>query len=89
MNAQVSIFSILGVGGAFLFKEGKAKHHVMRDFSKTPLENEEQMNNWLKFYNMSAPMITVGTFVNADMVNNFNFVFVITFCGLTLYMQLW
>lgn len=44
----------------------------MRDFSKTPIQDEEQLNKWLKFYNMSAPMITVGTFVNADMVR-FNY----------------
>ncbi|KAJ8933617.1 hypothetical protein NQ314_013907 [Rhamnusium bicolor] len=48
------------------FVEGKAKQHVMRDFSKTPLENENDLNNWLKFYNMSAPLIAVGTLVNRD-----------------------
>ncbi|CAH1170418.1 unnamed protein product [Phaedon cochleariae] len=57
----------VGMGGVFVLKEGKAKQHVMRDFSKTPIENEEQLNNWLKFYNMSAPLIAVGTLVNADM----------------------
>ncbi|KAG5884655.1 hypothetical protein JTB14_005399 [Gonioctena quinquepunctata] len=57
---------LIGMGGVFLLKEGKVKQHVMRDFSKTPLENEEQMNKWLKFYNMSAPLIAVGTLVNGD-----------------------
>lgn len=38
----------------------------MRDFSKTPLENEEALNNWLKFYNMSAPLVALGTLVNGD-----------------------
>nr|CAH7763706.1 unnamed protein product [Callosobruchus chinensis] len=38
----------------------------MRDFSKTRIDTEEQLNNWLKFYNMSAPLIALGTFVNSD-----------------------
>ncbi|XP_018574995.1 ester hydrolase C11orf54 homolog isoform X2 [Anoplophora glabripennis] len=57
---------LVGLGGAFLIKEGKVKQHVMRDFSKTPLENEEDLNNWLKFYNMSAPLVALGTLVNGD-----------------------
>ncbi|XP_072386779.1 ester hydrolase C11orf54 homolog isoform X1 [Diabrotica undecimpunctata] len=57
---------LVGLGGVFLLKEGKAKQHVMRDFSKTPIENEEMLNQWLKFYNMSAPLIAVGTLVNGD-----------------------
>lgn len=57
---------LLGIGGVFLLKEGKAKQHVMRDFSKTPILNEEMVNKWLKFYNMSAPLIAVGTLVNGD-----------------------
>ncbi|XP_057658545.1 ester hydrolase C11orf54 homolog isoform X1 [Diorhabda carinulata] len=57
---------LVGIGGVFLLKEGKAKQHVMRDFSKTPIKNEEMLNKWLKFYNMSAPLIAVGTLVNGD-----------------------
>lgn len=57
---------LVGLGGTFLLKEGQAKQHVMRDFSKTPLNNEEDLNNWLKFYNMSAPLVAVGTLVNGD-----------------------
>nr|CAI5837138.1 unnamed protein product [Callosobruchus analis] len=56
----------VGLGGVFLLKEGKAKQHVMRDFSKMRIETEEQLNNWLKFYNMSAPLIALGTLVNCD-----------------------
>ncbi|XP_051174439.1 ester hydrolase C11orf54 homolog [Leptopilina boulardi] len=57
---------LVGLGGTFLLKEGKAKQHVMQDFSKIPLKTEEDLNNWLKFYNMSAPLIAVGTFVSAE-----------------------
>jgi hypothetical protein len=57
---------VVGLGGVFLLKEGKAKQHVMRDFSKTPINTDEELNNWLKFYNMSAPLVTVGTLINSD-----------------------
>lgn len=56
----------VGLGGAFLLVEGKVKQHVMTDFSKTPINTEEQLNNWLRFYNMSAPLVALGTFVSSD-----------------------
>lgn len=56
----------VGVGGVFLLKEGKAKLHIMPDYSKTPLCTDEDVDNWLKFFNMSAPLICLGTFVSHD-----------------------
>lgn len=56
----------VGVGGVFILKTGKAKQHVMDDFSKKPVTTEEELNNWLKFYDMSAPLIAVGTFVTDE-----------------------
>uniref|UniRef100_A0A6B2EA11 DUF1907 domain-containing protein n=1 Tax=Phlebotomus kandelakii TaxID=1109342 RepID=A0A6B2EA11_9DIPT len=57
----------IGLGGAFLLKTGKAHQHVMQDFSKTPIYTEEELNNWLKFYNMPAPLVAVGTLVTNEM----------------------
>ncbi|XP_018336914.1 ester hydrolase C11orf54 homolog isoform X2 [Agrilus planipennis] len=57
---------IIGLGGTFLLKEGKAKQHVMPAFSKTPLNSGKDIDNWLKFYNMSAPLIAVGTLETGD-----------------------
>ncbi|XP_033220131.1 ester hydrolase C11orf54 homolog [Belonocnema kinseyi] len=56
----------VGLGGTFLLKEGKAKQHVMPDFSETPINTLADLNNWLNFYDMSAPLIAVGTFVSAE-----------------------
>ncbi|XP_071447013.1 ester hydrolase C11orf54 homolog [Hetaerina americana] len=56
----------VGLGGTFLLKEGTAKHHVMPDFSSVPLNTEDELNNWLKFYNFTAPLVSVGTLVTAD-----------------------
>lgn len=57
---------LVGLGGAFIIKQGQAKQHVMRDFSKTPINTDEEVNEWLKFFNMSAPLVAVGTLVNGE-----------------------
>ncbi|KAL0272610.1 UNVERIFIED_CONTAM: hypothetical protein PYX00_005514 [Menopon gallinae] len=57
---------LIGLGGVFLVKEGKVLQHVMPDFSKDEIHTETQLNNWLKFYEMSAPLVAVGTLVTAD-----------------------
>jgi hypothetical protein len=56
----------VGLGGTFLLKEGKAKHHVMPEFSVSPISTDEEVEKWLHFYNMSAPLIAVGTLASAD-----------------------
>lgn len=57
----------IGVGGVFVLKKGSAHQHVMRDFSKTPIHTEEDLNKWLAFYNMPATLIAVGTFVSDEL----------------------
>lgn len=57
-----------GLGGVFLLKRGAAKQHVMRDFSPTPLRDETELNAWLKFHEMPATLIAVGTLITADAV---------------------
>lgn len=56
----------VGLGGVFLLKAGKAKQHVMQDFSKTPLHTEEDLNKWLKFYEMPAELINVGILITDE-----------------------
>lgn len=48
---------------------GKVKQHIMPDFSTTPLNTEAKLNNWLQFYNMSTPLVAVGTFVSSESVS--------------------
>ncbi|XP_012251405.2 ester hydrolase C11orf54 homolog [Athalia rosae] len=57
---------LVGLGGTFLLKEGKAHQHIMPDFSITPLNNDADVNKWLNFYDMSAPLIMVGTLVTSE-----------------------
>jgi len=56
----------VGLGGVFQLSKGKAKQHVMNQFSETPLNTEEDLNNWLTFREMSAPLIAVGTMVTNE-----------------------
>lgn len=62
---------VVGLGGTFLLKEGIAKQHVMPDFSKTPITSDDGVNQWLKFYNMPAPLIAVGTMVTQETVREY------------------
>ena len=55
---------IVGLGGVFVMKNGTANIHVMADFSETPLNTDEELNNWLTFHEMPAPLIALGDFVS-------------------------
>jgi hypothetical protein len=57
--------SPVSMGGVFLIRKGKAYMHVMPDFSKTPLDID-QMGKWLKFFEMSAPLVCLTTFHSRD-----------------------
>ncbi|XP_046681211.1 ester hydrolase C11orf54 homolog isoform X2 [Homalodisca vitripennis] len=56
----------IGVGGTFLVNGSKVKQHIMADFTTTPLDTEEKVNNWLRFYSMNPPLVALGTFVTND-----------------------
>ncbi|XP_059145588.1 ester hydrolase C11orf54 homolog [Physella acuta] len=56
----------VGLGGTFLLQTGKANIHVMPDFATTALETDAQTDEWLRFYEMDAPLIHVGEVVSAD-----------------------
>ena len=48
----------------------------MPDFSLSPISTDEEVEKWLHFYNMSAPLIAVGTLASADPVSwNINYHF--------------
>ncbi|XP_071093476.1 ester hydrolase C11orf54-like [Haliotis cracherodii] len=56
----------VALGGTFLIESGKANLHIMPDFSKTPLKSDEDVNNWLKFFEMDAPLVCLGELVSHD-----------------------
>lgn len=57
----------------------------MPDFSKTPITNDDGVNEWLHFYDMKAPLVALGTLVTNEYVicnsslyrhiNKYNFLF--------------
>ena len=55
----------VSLGGVFLIRKGKAKLHVMPDFSKEPLD-QEKTEEWLKFYECEAPLVCLSTFHSHD-----------------------
>ncbi|PRD24895.1 UNVERIFIED_CONTAM: Ester hydrolase C11orf54-like protein [Trichonephila clavipes] len=56
----------VGIGGVFVIQTGKAKLHIMPDYSETPLKSTDDVNNWLKFFNMPAPLSCLSVFVSSD-----------------------
>ena len=38
----------------------------MPDFSPCPINNDQEVNNWLKFYSMSAPLTVLSVFISSD-----------------------
>ena len=57
---------VISVGGVFLLRSAKAKLHIMPDFSKTPLNSNEDVNDWLNFFTMSSPLICLSVFHSSD-----------------------
>ena len=57
---------MIGMGGVFIIKSGKAKLHVMPDFSCSPLNTKEDVDKWLRFFEMCSPLICLSVFYNID-----------------------
>ncbi|XP_015792778.1 ester hydrolase C11orf54 homolog [Tetranychus urticae] len=62
----------ISMGGMFLARKGKINIHVMpNDFSKTPCDTEEKVNEWLKYFEASAPIVGLVTLHSKDPGFNF------------------
>lgn len=56
----------VGLGGVFSLVQGKARFHVMPDFSPCPINTDEEVVNWLKFYEFESPMTVLSVMVSRD-----------------------
>ena len=56
----------VGLGGIFRLVSGEAKCHVMPDFSTVPINSDDEVANWLKFFNFPAPMVFFSVLVSQD-----------------------
>ncbi|XP_039612934.1 ester hydrolase C11orf54 homolog isoform X2 [Polypterus senegalus] len=57
----------VAMGGTFIIQKGKAKIHIMPpEFSVCPLKTDDDVNNWLKYFEVSAPLICQSVLVSKD-----------------------
>lgn len=57
----------ISIGGIFLIRNGKVWIHVMpNDFSATPCDTPEKADNWLNFFEASAPIVAMTTIHSKD-----------------------
>jgi len=56
----------VGLGGLFVIRNASSKIHVMQDFSETPLITEQDIHDWLHYFEMGPPMIFQSVLVSAD-----------------------
>lgn len=56
----------VGLGGTFVLSKGKARVHVMPCYSETPLQTDVEIQNWLKFFEMSSPLTCLGYLMSYD-----------------------
>lgn len=64
LTEYYSVDEIVGIGGVFVMKKGTAHVHVMDDFSQTAINTDDDLNNWLTFHQIQAPLIALGDFVS-------------------------
>lgn len=58
---------VIGLGGCFLsLGKTSTKVHVMPDFSKTPLNTDDEVENWLRFYETEAPLSHLSFMTSRD-----------------------
>jgi len=57
---------VVSMGGVFVIKKGKANLHVMPDFSETPLKSREEVDKWLRYFDMKAPLVCLSVFHSYD-----------------------
>ncbi|KMR04537.1 ester hydrolase c11orf54-like protein [Lasius niger] len=57
---------LVGLGGTFVMKNGRAKHHVLPYSWNARLKAAADIHNWLHYFVLDAPLIAVGTLVSSS-----------------------
>ncbi|VDL73432.1 unnamed protein product [Nippostrongylus brasiliensis] len=47
----------VSIAGIFIMQKGEAKLHVMPDFPCCPFKSEDEIDKWLQFFTMKAPLV--------------------------------
>lgn len=56
----------MALGGIFRVEKGTVKAHVMPDFVNEDLITKEKVDQWLKFYDMDAPLNCLSVLLTED-----------------------
>ena len=59
----------IALGGIFRVEKGTVKAHVMPDFLDEDLTTKTQVDQWLKFYDMNAPLNCFSVLLTEDIDN--------------------
>ena len=62
----------MALAGLFRVEKGIIKAHVMPDFIDEDLKTKQQVDDWLKFYDMQAPLNCLSVLLTED-INNSGF----------------
>jgi len=62
----------MALGGIFRIEKGTVKAHIMPDFVDEDLTTKQQVDQWLKFYDMQAPLNCLSVLLTED-INNAGF----------------
>jgi hypothetical protein len=63
---------LISLGGVFLIKRGTAKLHVMPDFPSEPFRSREDVNKWLRYFDMDftdnehGPLVCLSVFHSGE-----------------------
>lgn len=66
---------LISLGGVFLIRRGTAKLHVMPDFSKEPFRSRQDVDRWLRYFDMKfsdggksedGPLVCLSVFHSGD-----------------------
>ncbi|VDM54720.1 unnamed protein product [Angiostrongylus costaricensis] len=56
----------VSLAGIFLLREGEAKLHIMPDFPGCQFSSSEEVDKWLQFFTMKAPLVCASVFHSYD-----------------------
>ncbi|KJH50333.1 hypothetical protein DICVIV_03527 [Dictyocaulus viviparus] len=63
---EKSVVLCVSLAGIFLLREGEAKVHVMPGFPGCSFNTKEEINKWLRFFTMKAPLVCASVVHSYD-----------------------
>ncbi|CAL1674315.1 unnamed protein product [Lasius platythorax] len=65
---SIGLYSdLVGLGGTFVMKNGRARHHVMPYLWNDQLTTAVNIHNWLHYCDLDAPLVAIGTLLSSSL----------------------